>query len=620
MEIKDYRTETSLIRRRILVAGVVGVLLLCALITRLTWVQVGQYQHYATLSQDNRIRVVPVPPVRGQIFDRNGVLLAGNEPVFTLDVVPDRVKDMQGLVTEVGKLVRLSDRDLAVFRDTLKNRPGFESRSLKTNLSEDEVARFAVNQHRLQGIGIGARLQRRYPFGANLVHVLGYVGRISETDLAKVDKATYRGTDYIGRLGIEANYEDLLLGKPGVEHIETNAHGRVVRSVARVEPVPGENLHLSLDLKLQEYARQALGEYEGAVVAVEPATGQVLAFASNPVYDPNPFVNGIDPRAYAALRNDKNKPLLNRALNGRYAPGSTIKPSMALAGLQHGREPGQGTFCPGYYTLKGSSHQYRCWKHEGHGTLGMHDSIVQSCDVYYYTLANLLGIDEMHDFLTQLGYGKPTGIDMPGEPSGLFPSIEWKRKVRGQVWWPGETVIHGIGQGYTLSTPVQLAAITATIANRGRRPRLRVAAARENPVTGVREPMPVETLDNVTLRNERWWDFVHRAMTDVVHGDRGTARRSGTNAPYRIAGKTGTSQVVAMAQGERYDEKNTPKELRDHSLFIAYAPVEEPKIAVAVIAEHGGGGSRTAAPIARHVMDMYLLGEVLPIPPPSGAH
>lgn len=620
MELKDHRTETNLIRRRILVASVVGVLLLGALVTRLTWVQIGQYQHYATLSQDNRIRVVPVPPVRGQIFDRDGVLLAGNEPVFTLDVVPDRVKDMDSLVTEVGKLVRLSDRDLGVFREALKGRPGFEARSLKANLSEEDVARFAVNQHRFQGINIGARLQRRYPLGADLVHVLGYVGRISEADLAKVDKAAYRGTDYIGKLGIEAQYENLLLGKPGVEHVETNAHGRVVRSVARVEPVPGENLHLSLDVKLQGYARQALGEYEGAVVAVEPATGQVLAFASNPVYDPNPFVNGIDPRSYSALQKDKAKPLLNRALNGRYAPGSTIKPAMALAGLQYGRNPGQTTFCPGYYTLKGSSHQYRCWKHEGHGTLAMHDSIVRSCDVFYYTLANQLGIDEMHDFMTQLGYGGITGIDMPGEPSGLFPSTGWKRRARGQVWWPGETVIHGIGQGYTLATPVQLAAITSTIANRGKRMRLRVAAAHENPATGMREPIAPELLDPVQLRDERWWDFVQRAMTDVVHGEGGTARRSGTGAPYRFAGKTGTSQVAAMAQGERYDEKNTPKELRDHSLFIAYAPVEEPKIAVAVIAEHGGGGSRTAAPIARHVMDMYLLGQVLDIPPPSGAH
>lgn len=620
MELKDFRIETSLIRRRLVVAGVVGVLLLGALIARLSWVQIGQHEHFATLSQDNRIRVVPVPPVRGQIFDRNGTLLAGNEPVFTLDVVPDRVKDMEGLITEVGKLVRLGDRDLAVFRETLKNRPGFESRSLKTNLNEEEVARFAVNQHRFQGIGIGARLQRRYPFGADLVHVLGYVGRISETDLAKVDKATYRGTDYIGKLGVEAQYEDLLLGRPGVEHIETNAHGRVVRSVARVEAVAGENLHLSIDVNLQEYARQALGEFEGAVVAVEPATGQVLAFAANPVYDPNPFVNGIDPRSYAALQKDKAKPLLNRALNGRYAPGSTIKPAMALAGLQHGREPGQSTFCPGFYTLKGSSHQYRCWKHEGHGTLAMHDSIVQSCDVFYYTLANLLGIDEMHEFLTQLGYGRPTGIDMPGEPSGLFPSTAWKRKARGQVWWPGETVIHGIGQGYTLATPAQLASITATIANRGRRMRLRVAAARENAASGVREPLTSEVLDVVKLKSDRWWEFVTRAMTDVVHGDRGTARRSGTGAPYRIAGKTGTSQVAAMAQGERYSEKDTPKELRDHSLFIAFAPVEDPKIAIAVIAEHGGGGSRTAAPIARHVMDKYLIGQVMDIPPPSGAH
>jgi penicillin-binding protein 2 len=615
LKLKDYIRETSLIQSRLIAASVVMVVLSLSLLLRLYYLQVTQHQHYATLSQDNRIRLVPIPPVRGQIYDRHGTILAENLPVYTLEVTPDRVSDMDGLLDRVGRLVELTDADLERFADMLRTRPSFETQTLKAGLSDDEVARFAVNQHLFDGVDLRARLQRYYPLGEDMVHVLGYVGRISEADLDTIDRSAYRGTDYIGKLGIEARYEERLLGKVGYEKVETNAHGRIVRTLERTSPRAGRHVYLNIDSGLQRAARDYLGEFEGSVVAMEPATGAVLAFVSNPVYDPNPFVNGIDTKSYRALRESDSRPLLNRALNGRYAPGSTIKPVFGLAALEHQRHPGHGTFCPGFFRLKGSTHRYRCWKRQGHGTVALRDAIVQSCDVYFYQLSHSLGIDNVSEFMLRFGFGKPTGVDLDGEPGGLVPSRQWKRRVRRQPWYPGETVITGIGQGYTLATPIQMATITATLANRGLRMRPRLVAVLEDPQSRERDVLEPEVLEQVPLRSDGFYDLVISAMRDVVHSRRGTARASGRGAEYQFAGKTGTAQVIGIAQGARYDEEKIAKKFRDHSLFIAFAPVENPKIAVVVIAENGGGGSRTAAPIARKVMDYYLVGPPPPPPP-----
>jgi len=606
-KVKDYLLETGLVQSRLIIAAVVIVILSVVILVRLQYLQVMEHEHYATLSRDNRLRFVPVPPVRGQIYDRNGVLLAQNMPVYTLRVRPDRVKKIDEMLRQVGQWVELSDRDIERFRDALQSRPSFETQLLKSGLSDEEVARFAVNQHRVNGVQLNAELQRFYPLGPEFVHVVGYVGRISEADLGRIDRTAYRGTDYIGKIGIEAHYENDLLGQAGLEQIETNAHGRNVRTVSRVPAVSGRDLYLSIDVGLQRAAREYLGEYTGAVVAIEPATGDVLAMVSNPVYDPNPFVNGIDSKSYEALRKSPDRPLLNRALQGRYAPGSTIKGVLGLAALQFHRDPHQTTFCPGWYSLKGSSHRYRCWKQAGHGAVDLHRAIVESCDVYFYQLANWLGIERMHDFLTAFGFGRRTEIDLDDEPSGLFPSEAWKRRARGQPWWPGETVIHGIGQGYTLVTPIQLASITATLASRGSRSKPHLVEDIVD-ANGVKTHVAPEPLEAVKLDRKEYYDFVFRALTDVVHGERGTARASGAGASYRFAGKTGTAQVIGISQQGRYNEKLLAKKFHDHSLFIAFAPVESPRIAVAVIAENGGHGSTTAAPIARKVLDYYLVG------------
>ncbi|MFZ0486323.1 MAG: penicillin-binding protein 2, partial [Arenicellales bacterium] len=437
LRLQDYISDTKVIQSRLIVTSVVVLLLVCVLIWRLFVLQIDENERFNTLSQENRIRLVPLPPVRGQIYDRNGIPLAQNLPVYAIEVHPDQVEDMDAALDRVSQLVPLSDDEIQRFRDTLKTRPDFETQVLKSGLTDEEVARVAANQHLIDGIELTARLQRYYPLGPEMVDVVGYVGRISVSDLQHVDRAAYRGTDYIGKLGVEERYETELLGKVGYKEVETNAHGKVVRVLSSKKAVAGDDLYLSVDAKLQEAARKYLGDYQGAIVAVEPSTGAILAFVSNPVYDPNPFVEGISSRAYQALRQDPARPLLNRALNGRYAPGSTIKPIFGLAALENGRSPDQTTFCPGYFRLPGSSHRYRCWKRQGHGHMNLHDAIAQSCDVYFYQLARTLGIEKLSNFMNQFGYGKKTGIDLDGEPSGLAPTTEWKRKTRNQPWYPG---------------------------------------------------------------------------------------------------------------------------------------------------------------------------------------
>ncbi len=606
LTIRDYLRETSIIQSRLIAALVVVVIGTVVLVARLAYLQVVNHGHYATLSLNNRIHLIPLPPVRGTIYDRNGMVLAQNFPIYNLEVTPDQVEGMAQTVDELAQLIHVGDDDLEVFQHKVKRRPGFEPQVLRYNLADDEAARFSINQYRFPGVRLQARLQRYYPYRELTSHVVGYVGRISETDLGRIDRTAYRGTDYIGKLGLEAHYEGTLLGKVGFEQVETNAHGRVVRQLSRTPPVAGKNLHLSLDIRLQRAATEALGEYRGAVVAIEPATGGILAFVSKPSYDPNLFVNGIDEAAYVELRESSDRPLLNRALNGRYAPGSTIKPFMGLAQLATGKFLGE-VVCPGWYKLPNRSRPYRCWKPGGHGTVDLKKAIVQSCDVYFYRLARALGIEQMHAKLTEFGLGRASGVDLGGEPDGLIPSPAWKQAARGEPWYPGETVIAGIGQGFTLATPLQLAAVTATLANRGRRITPRLLASLQSPRALI-EPLAPLDLGPLGANAPADYKRIIDSMVDVVHGTRGTARAIGKTARFRIAGKTGTAQVIGLAPGQKYDAESIPEKFRDHALFIAFAPAEDPKIAVAVIAENGGGGSRIAAPIARQVLDYYLLG------------
>jgi penicillin-binding protein 2 len=610
-EIRDHLRESRLFGARLSIVASVVVALTGLLFLRLAYIQIINYRHFATLSQENRVKPVPIPPVRGSIFDRNGVVLAQNYPVLTLEVVPDQVDDMGELLTELGKIVTLNERDLKLFAKQLRERPRFEALTLRTQLTEEEAARFAVVRYRWNGVELRARLQRHYPQGTLGVHAIGYVGRINEDEMENIDRNAYRGTQHIGKLGIEQSYEDTLLGTVGFEKVETDAHGRAIRVLERIAPVAGRHLHLGLDARLQAIAEQTLGSNKGAVVAIDPKTGAVLAFASTPTYDPNPFVNGIDPDSYAALRDSKDKPLLNRVLNGQYAPGSTIKSFLGLAALDAGESPTKQITCPGWYSLPGSSHHFRCWKKAGHGIVDLHTAVVQSCDVYFYKLAVTLGIERLNTYFTGFGFGSQTGVDLQGESKGALPLPDARRR-RGQEWQPGETVITGIGQGGILVTPLQLVSAISGIANRGLRPQPRLVQAIEDPSTQVRSPLPESPLLPYGAFTPEQYEIMVRNLTDVVNGEGGTARGIGWNAPYKIAGKTGTAQIKGLGQAESYVESRTAEHLRDHALFIAFAPVADPQIAVAVIVENGGHGGSVAAPIARKIMDQYLIGSTNP--------
>ena len=607
--IKDHFRETRLYNARLSIIGVIVVTLIFALILRLAYLQVFAHRHYETLSQANRIKPIPIQPPRGLILDRNGVILAQNYPVYTLEIIPEQVDDMNTLLEELGQIVNLNEADLKNFRKQLRERPRFENLVLRSHLTEEEAARLAVKRTYFSGVELEARLRRHYPLTGLGVHFLGYVGRINEQEQEQIDKAAYRGMEYIGKLGLEASYEKTLLGQVGFEKVETNAHGRSLRILERIAPVAGKNLYLSIDAKLQALAEQALGKRRGAIIAMEPATGAILAFVSTPTYDPNPFVQGIDPDSYQGLLDDPDKPLINRALNGQYAPGSTIKAFLGLAALeQDGFDPDRPVLCPGWFTLPGSSHQFRDWKKGGHGAVNLHDAVVQSCDVYFYKLAVAMNIDGMKKFLAPFGFGKKTGVDLFNESEGILPSPEWKA-ARKQTWYPGETVITGIGQGSILVTPLQLADAMSGLANQGVRMKPQLVRAIVDAKTQARrETEPVVTAE-IPLKDRHNLEIQIQNLTDVVHTNRGTAYGIGYNSPYKIAGKTGTAQVKSVAQGQSYSEKATPERFRDHALFVSFAPVGDPKVAVSVIVENGGHGSSVAAPIARKVMDYLLLGK-----------
>ncbi len=614
--LKDPIREARILRVRAIVAFVGIVCLLLAVMVRLFYLQVMKHEHFQTLSQDNRVKIVPVPPTRGLIYDRNGVPLAENQISFSLEVIPEQVGNLTKTLDDLSKVVDLTAIDRQRFLRLVRQHRSFDPVPLRFHLSEEEVARFAVNRPRFPAVDIQARLSRSYPLGPLAAHAIGYVGRINEWELQNLDSASYAGSSHVGKTGVEHYYEELLHGKVGYEQVETNAQGRALRVLERTPPVAGDDLYLTLDVRLQAAAESALGEFNGSVVVLEPRTGAVLALVSKPGYDPNPFVNGIAPKSYQQLQQDQNRPLFNRALRGQYPPGSTVKPVVALAGLQYGLiSPSKVVYCPGWYRLGGEEHKYRCWKHGGHGTVDVHRAIVESCDVFFYDLAANIGIDRLADYLTRFGFGKKTGIDISGELGGLVPTREWKRDNRNQTWYPGETIITGIGQGFMSATPLQLAYAAATIANRGQPVRPRILHAIAQPATKVLQIQDPQREDPVALDKPEYWDVVTEAMTDVVHSTTGTAKHIAPGLTYHIAGKTGTAQVFGLGQEEKYVSENIPLALRDHALFMAFAPAEAPTMALAVIAEHAGHGGSMAAPVARQVFDTYLKGStVLPNP------
>ncbi|KGE02559.1 penicillin-binding protein 2 [Pseudohaliea rubra] len=608
--LKDTRRELRSYGGRTAVAILVVLGALFLIFLRYFNLQVTGYETYRTQSERNRVQLQALPPKRGLIYDRHGALLAANRPSHILSLVREQVPDLDGTLTALGELVFVDEDDLEAFRRRLDQRRPYEPVPLRFRLTEEERARLAVNRHRLPGVVVDAQLMRHYPQGELFTHAIGYVGRINEREAARLDASDYRGTFHIGKTGIERRYEETLHGEVGYQNVESNAHGRVLRVLDRFDPEPGEDLGLHLDSTLQRVATTALGDQRGAVVAMDPETGGVLALVSTPVFDGNLFVNGISSREYSALRDSPDVPLFNRAVQGQYPPGSTVKPLMALAGLEAGLvTPETMVPDPGWYRLPGDTRRYRDWilriRGTGHAPeVDLQMALAESCDVYFYDLARRLTVDRMADYLAPFGLGSHTGIDTTNERPGVLPSSDWKRRTLGQPWYPGETLSVGIGQGYMLATPVQLAAATAAVANRGvfRVPQLvRRIGGRAVP------PAPARVIEAAP----ETWDAIHEGMRAVVHGERGTAKLIARGLPYTMAGKTGTAQVIGIAQGEVYDEDEIAERHRNHGLFVAFAPLEAPTIAVAVIVENGGG-STAASPIARAVIDAWLLrGEAL---------
>ena len=611
--LRDQQRELTIFRNRLMLSGFLIIIAFAILLGRFSWLQVVQREYYHTLAEQNRISVVPVVPNRGLILDRNGAVLAANYSAYTLEITPSKVANVERAIDELSSLIDVTARDRRRFKKLQEESKNFESLPIRTRLTEEEVARFAVSRFRFPGFEIKARLFRSYPQGELASHAIGYIGRINDADVKRIEgqglTANYKGTDHIGKLGIEGAYEKELHGVTGSEQVEIDAGGRAIRALARSEPLSGNNLVVTLDLKLQKIAEDAFQDYKGALVAIDPKTGEVLALVSRPGFDPNLFVDGIDPQNWDALNNSPDKPLNNRALRGQYPPGSTIKPFMALAALEYKKRSPEFTISdPGYFTLAGVNHRYRDWKKEGHGLVNMHKSIVISCDTYYYGLATELGIDSIHRFLSGFGFGAPTGIDIDGELAGLAPSQEWKQKRFKQKWYAGDTVSVGIGQGYMLTTPLQLAVATATIANNGVpvHPRL-LKAVQDSKTQATRELGPPVSRDAVAVKPEHI-ALVRAAMVDVTKPG-GTMAAAGAGAAYLIAAKTGTAQVVGMKQGEKYDEKRLKQEHWDHALLIAFAPADDPKLAMAILVENGKHGGSTAGPIAREIFDYYLTGK-----------
>lgn len=619
-QLKDHWREQRMFFARAIAAGVIVLVLTGVLVGRLVQLQVIDYQRFSELAQDNRLKIEPLAPTRGLIIDRNGLVIAENLPTWQLVAVPEQIADLDAVLGELVSLDLIDASEIGVLKDLIRSHRGFERVKLR-NLSDTEAARFAVRRHRIAGVDIQEGLVRYYPFGEASAHAVGYVGSIDSRDLERIDRRNYAATSQIGKAGIERSYEDLLHGEVGYRQQVVNAQGRVLRDPASEDddgaagletrwPVPGRNVVLSLDMRLQLATQQALAGMRGAAVAIDPHTGDVLALVSAPAFDPNRLAGGLSRSDFAALNGDPDKPMFNRALAGRYPPGSTIKPFFGLAGLSAGMvTPERTVYCPGFYQLPGNTHRYRDWRPQGHGHVDLHNGISQSCDVYFYQLAVDLGIDRMADALRGFGFGPPVGVDIGGEVSGVVPSREWKRgqfsRSEDKVWFPGETVIAGIGQGYALTTPLQLAHATAVLAARGDRFRPRLLIGAEDIASGALTWLEPERLPSVEYA-EAHWQEVHDAMVGVTRDARGSARNPLSGTEYVVAGKTGTAQVIGIAQDAKYNEDEVDERHRDHGLFIAYAPAEAPTIAIAVVIENGGGGSSAAAPVARRILDAYF--------------
>jgi penicillin-binding protein 2 len=612
-ELKNYQNELHNFKLRL---GVLGLLVLVAfslLVFRFYFLQINRYDYYQTLAESNRISVVPISPNRGLITDKNGVVLAHNFFVYTLEMTPSKVENLDATIEQIKQLVEVSPNDLKRFKKQKTESRTFESIPLRTHLNEVEAAKFAVNRYRFPGVELKSRLFRHYPLGKQGAHMVGYIGRINDKDLTKLAEkdvlSNYKGTDHIGKSGIEQSYESELHGTTGFQQVEIDADGKAVRVLSSVAPTSGSNLVLSADSKLQEIAETAFGERRGALVAIKPSTGEVLAFVSMPTFDSNLFVDGIDVENWKLLNESLDKPLINRPLRGVYPPGSTFKPFTALAGLEAGkRKPPFSISDAGYFTLPNSRHRYRDWKPGGHGNVDMRRAITISCDTFFYGLAIELGIERLTNFVRHFGFGLKSGIDISGEVGGLLPTPEWKQRRFKQPWYMGDTVIVGIGQGYTLTTPMQLAQATAILANKGVAMRPRLVSAIVDAKTAVSQATPAVVSDRITLDKANL-EIVNLGMIDVTLPG-GTAAAVGANAGYSIAAKTGTAQVIGIKQNEKYNEKLINERHRDHALFVAFAPAQDPKIALAVIVENGGHGGSAAGPIARKVMDYYLLGKL----------
>ena len=620
----DFHNSESDIDRFRFRLGFATLLVLLAfglLLGRFVWLQVVQHDFYRTRAEDNRIALIPIVPNRGVITDRNGVILARNYSAFTLEITPAQVDDLETTVDALAEVIDIQPKDRKRFKRLMDEAKNFESIPIRTRLSDAEVAQFAAQRYRFPGVEVKARLFRQYPLGTVGSHALGYIGRITDHDLKWIEEeekqANYKGTDHIGKNGLEQHYEFELHGETGYEEVEIDSGGRAVRSLKRIPPVSGNNLQLTLDARLQEITEQAFGDRKGALVAIDPTTGGILALVSNPTYDPNLFVDGITPDNWKELNEHPSKPMVNRAINGAYPPGSTFKPFMALAALEMGkRTPNQTISDPGYFNF--GNHQFRDDKKGGHGSVDMYKSIVQSCDTYYYTLANDMGIDNIARFMGSIGLGQRTGVDLgkddSSESKGVLPSQGWKKqrfkKPEQQKWYAGETISIGIGQGYNAYTPIQLAQATAVVANNGVMFRPHLVNQIIDAKTGEKRPVEPQPLRDLKMKQQNI-DVIRRAMVGVIK--EGTGTRAFAGAPYEAAGKTGTAQVYSL-KGADYKAGGVKKELRDHALFIAYAPADKPRIALAVLVENGGFGAQSAAPIARMVLDYYLLGKL-----PAGA-
>jgi len=609
--IQDHSAEANLVARRAIVSLLAVAGLLGVLIANMYYLQIASYQSYQTRSNENRIKLQPIAPNRGVIKDINGRVLASNEPTFSLEIIPELVDDMDAILDGISQIIELTEEQKLAFKETIRYQRRFKSIPVKTKLTDKEVALFSANQHKFPGASIEARLSRYYPYADVLTHGVGYVGKINKKDLNRLEQSdqikNYAATRSIGKLGIERYYERQLHGITGSEEVEVNHRSRVLRQLKITPPIPGTDLHLSIDVELQQQAKEILGKHRGAIVAMDPRDGAILTSFSNPSYDPNLFVSGISQRLYSGIINSKDKPMLNRVTQGQYPPASTVKPQLALLGLHKNLvTPSSTVWDPGFWRFPNADVQkrFKDWKPGGHGHVDLLTSIKQSCDIYYYDLAYRLGIDQISQFGLQFGFGNYTGIDISEESRAIMPSREWKRSRFKQPWYKGDTISIGVGQGYWTATPIQLAMATSVLVNKGKviEPRLVTGTS----VNGVYQSTPIKLRDPVEKIKDEHWQTILNAMYDTVNASDGTARRAFAGAVYQSAGKTGTAQLFSLGEDEEYEEEKVAERKRDNAMYVGFAPYEAPTIVIVVAVENAGGGSSNAAPLARKMMDLYF--------------